>query len=259
MKLMKFAAAAAVILGSQAAAQETLRVGNEGDYPPYSITLPDGTLTGLDPEIVRELCRRVGVTCDIQVMEFSAQLPAIIAGRLDMIGNGMYPRPERMEVTEYLDPHAQIAVGWVVANSMVDEVAPGAFNGMRVGSIEGAAYNEQIVAENPDADLIIYNTQQEVFLDMRAGRVDATYTTELGAAQDMPRVGLSDDYQFVSYQIGGRAEPGNSFALALGMTELRDRMNVALEEMFEDCSYTEIRSEFIAVPGSSREPEHCLQ
>jgi ABC-type amino acid transport substrate-binding protein len=57
---------------------EKLLVGNEGVYPPFSIVASDGTLTGFEPDLAREVCKRMGDDCEFVVMDFKALIPSIL-------------------------------------------------------------------------------------------------------------------------------------------------------------------------------------
>ncbi|MGL4290257.1 MAG: transporter substrate-binding domain-containing protein, partial [Phreatobacter sp.] len=70
---------------SFSAAAEKLVLGNEGSYPPFSMVDPSGRLTGLEPELAREMCRRMNVECEIVVMDFKALIPALLQSKLDAV------------------------------------------------------------------------------------------------------------------------------------------------------------------------------
>ena len=95
-----------------------LLLGNEGTYPPFSILGTDGSLSGLEPDLARAMCERMEAECEIVTMDFSALLPSLISGKIDMIvspahsasrtarGNGIHdsrhPQPGRFRGAEGL-------------------------------------------------------------------------------------------------------------------------------------------------------------
>src|SRR5271167_4343553 len=89
--------AAAVLLVAGAVRAESLKLGNEGTYPPFSILASDGTLTGMEPELAREMCKRLGADCEIVPMDLKALIPAMLQGKLDGITTQLTPTPERRE------------------------------------------------------------------------------------------------------------------------------------------------------------------
>src|SRR5262249_47900415 len=75
-----FGLAAAMLLAFNGSAfsAEKLVLGNEGSYPPFSMVDASGKLTGFEPELAREMCKRMGVECEIVVMDFKGLIPALL-------------------------------------------------------------------------------------------------------------------------------------------------------------------------------------
>ena len=250
----------AMAIATPAVAQDAaLKLGNEGSYPPFSITKPDGTLTGIDVEIAREICRRIGRECEFQTMEFKALLPSLITGKIDMIAGGLSRRPERLDASEFLDPHVLVQDGWLLPAGWGKGITDEDLNGLRIGIIKGAAWIEFMKLQRPSVEIVQYDNLQEIFLDMSAGRIDGAYGPELGLSQVLEGQENADKWTFVPFTFEGRSTAGNSFAVGKGKTALRDQMNAALKTMFEDCTYTKIRSQFTKVKLSSREPDSCIK
>ena len=70
---------------------DKLTFGNEGTYPPFSILDPSGKLTGFEPELAREMCKRMGAECDIVAMDFKALIPSMMQGKLDGVVSQITP------------------------------------------------------------------------------------------------------------------------------------------------------------------------
>src|SRR5690606_8613743 len=115
-------------------------------------------------EVARELCRRTGYECQFQVMEFNAQLPALIAGKVDMIAGGLSRRPERVERTEFLDPHVKVEDGWLLPANWEKGIADEDLAGMRIGIIKGANWIEFAREQRPSVELVQYDGLPEIYL-----------------------------------------------------------------------------------------------
>ena len=61
-KLFTTAMLALAFVGS-ASAQETLRLGTEGAYPPFNFINKDGSVGGFDIDIGNALCKQMKVKC----------------------------------------------------------------------------------------------------------------------------------------------------------------------------------------------------
>ncbi len=54
---------------------EKLRVGVEGNYPPFSMIAPDGKLQGFDIDIANAICAEMKVECTFVQQEFDGSSP----------------------------------------------------------------------------------------------------------------------------------------------------------------------------------------
>ncbi len=62
-----------------------LRVGVEGNYPPFSMIAPDGKLAGFDIDIANAVCAEMKAECTFVQQEFDGIIPALNAKKFDLI------------------------------------------------------------------------------------------------------------------------------------------------------------------------------
>src|SRR5690242_13535382 len=101
-RLMILAGAASLGLGTllgaaSSARAEKLRLGNEGVFPPFSMVDSDGSVKGVEPDLAREMCKRMNVECEIVVMDFKALIPSILQGKFDILISQLLPTQERRD------------------------------------------------------------------------------------------------------------------------------------------------------------------
>jgi len=65
-------------------AENQLRVGTSGDYPPLTAKGPDGKLIGLDPDLAALLAERLGVRLKLVQVPAGRLLKALEAGEVDL-------------------------------------------------------------------------------------------------------------------------------------------------------------------------------
>lgn len=236
---------------------EAMKLGNEGNYPPFSITQADGTLVGLEPDLANALCERLGEECEIQAMEFGGLLPSLVGGKIDMIVSQLFPKPERLEATEFTDPVLNNPESWIVPVSGNDEITPEYLDGKSIGVIKGS-WNLPLIREYaPGATIKQYDNISGIRLDLEAGRLDVGTAGRLAAAVNVISAENGDSYKLIDPVETLAGNEAYSWAVQKGNVELRDRVNEALEGLFADCTYTNIRKQYIPVAASNREPESC--
>lgn len=263
MKFLKLTAAVLVgalpglLAGAATAATLELKMGNEGTYPPFSIVDASGELSGLEPELARELCRRLDATCDIRAMEFKALLPSLISGKIDVIVSQLFPKPERLEKTEFTAPVLANPNSWTVPADWSDAITPDTLDGKTIGTIKGSWYLAAMKSWAKGADIKQYENIEQIRLDLLAGRLDLA----IGGKLNWIRV-LLDAEGGGQWKLVDAAEPlvgteAYSWAVQKGNVELRDKIDAALAEIFADCSYSEIRKRYFSAPTSDQEPAGC--
>ncbi|MGB5556933.1 MAG: transporter substrate-binding domain-containing protein, partial [Paracoccaceae bacterium] len=64
MKKLILTTAALALSASFAMAQDMVRMGTEGAYPPYNFINDAGEIDGFEREVGDELCKRAELTCE---------------------------------------------------------------------------------------------------------------------------------------------------------------------------------------------------
>lgn len=80
-------------------------VGTAGDMPPLNMTVKSGKVVGLEPDLAEYIAAAMGVKLKLKVMPFSELLPALEAGRVDIIISGMTITPKRNLKVAFVGPY----------------------------------------------------------------------------------------------------------------------------------------------------------
>lgn len=83
-----------------------LRFATEGDFPPFDYVRDDVTV-GYDVEIAARFCEKYGYALDVDIMNFSALMPAVQAGKYDFAASGIAVTDERKEMVLFSDPNIE--------------------------------------------------------------------------------------------------------------------------------------------------------
>jgi polar amino acid transport system substrate-binding protein len=80
MKKLILTTAALALAASAALAQDVVRMGTEGAYPPYNFINDNGEVDGYERELGDILCERAGLTCEWVTNEWDSIIPNLTSG-----------------------------------------------------------------------------------------------------------------------------------------------------------------------------------
>jgi arginine/ornithine transport system substrate-binding protein len=241
----------------------TLKLGNEGDYPPFSITQGDGHLTGFEPELARAMCAKMEAECDIQAMDFAALLPSLVAGKLDMIVSQLAPLPERLEKSDFTIGLISNPAVFVVPKTWTAGFDEKSLAGKKIGAIKGSSKEKYLETVLTTATGVFYENIQQIKLDLEAGRLDVGMEGKLTIAYkfltgpDADQWKMSDAPVVRAAEVPSLGDTPQSWAVRKGNKELLQKVDAALNALIADCTYTKIRKRFLPVPTTSAEPAAC--
>jgi arginine/ornithine transport system substrate-binding protein len=165
--------AAATTAWSQASTLR-LRVGFAVGYAPFSEVGSDGQLKGFEVDLANALCARLAMQCVPVIQDFDSLIPALQARKVDVILASLSITPERRQAIAFSTPYYFSPVRMVVRLDSRPDVSPAGMKGKRIG-VERGTIHERLLAEQfTDSQVLRYATQDQAFLDLKAGRLDAT-------------------------------------------------------------------------------------
>ena len=175
---------------------DTVRIGTEGAYPPWNSKDASGNLIGFEVELANELCAIMKHECTIVEQDWDGMIPALLMRKFDAIMAGMSITAERQKTITFSQGYAdEVASLAVMKGSSLERMdTPEGINlslgGSDVSSalktLTGALAGKTVCVqtatihqnflESGDVGKVnvrTYKTQDEVNLDLAAGRCDA--------------------------------------------------------------------------------------
>jgi polar amino acid transport system substrate-binding protein len=96
--------ASAQVLPERIAKTKVIKVVVNQIYPPMEYKDPmTGKMVGFDVDLGDAIAKELGVTLEWQEATFEQLMPALTTGRADMILSGLYDRPARREVADFIN------------------------------------------------------------------------------------------------------------------------------------------------------------
>ncbi|MEO0382419.1 MAG: ABC transporter substrate-binding protein [Pseudomonadota bacterium] len=236
-----------VIAGtSSVAAQDVVRIGTEGAYPPFNYTDSDGNLVGFEIELAAALCEEMNVTCELVAQDWDGIIPALLANRYDAIMASMSITEERMEIVDFSDKYYQTPARFAVRDgSEVTDTSPEALAGMTIGAQSATIHANFLEDVYSESDIRLYPTQDEANLDLAAGRIDLILADSIVLYEWME----TDDGSCCTFVGDAYNDPayfgfGVGAAVRQGEDELRERFNAAIAAVIENGTYQEISDKY---------------
>ena len=241
------AAALAVAAGTASmSAAEELRIGVEGAYPPFSWKEADGSLKGFDIDITFALCEKMSRECTLVEQDWDGMIPALLARKYDAIVASMSITEERKKRVDFTVKYYNTPARFVAVEGSDLDVSPAGLAGKAVGVQRGTTHQCFMEKLFPEADLRLYQTQEEVFLDLAAGRLDAQFSDALQADEGFLKLDAGKGFAFVGdpqYDLECHGE-GAGVALRKGEDELLQAFNAAILAIREDGTYKSINDKY---------------
>src|SRR5580658_7925775 len=72
-------------------------------YPPFVFADAKGESTGIDVDLFRAICDKLGIKAVLTPIEFATILPSVQAGRFDVGIGAFFDTPERRKVVRFID------------------------------------------------------------------------------------------------------------------------------------------------------------
>ena len=175
---------------------DKVRIGTEGAYPPWNAKDSSGNLIGFEVDLAKELCAILKHECTIVEQDWDGMIPALLMRKFDLIMAGMSITEERLKTINFSQGYAdEVASLAVMKGSSLEGMSTpagisltkpnsdakkalktitAALAGKTVCTQTGTIHQNFLESGDVGAVKVrTYKTQDEVNLDLAAGRCDA--------------------------------------------------------------------------------------
>lgn len=225
--------------GDDAAAGETLRVGTLTDAPP-AIYFENGTFTGYDNELLRDIAKRQGLTVEFVGTEFSSLLAGVANGRFD-IGSSTISTTEARKRTVAFTNGYNTEYTTIVTAKGANLTALEAYRGKRLGVVQASVQDDFATNRAPGAEVVRFPDYNAGFAQLRNGTIDGWVVPKDIGRQYLdqnPDVALE-----LGYTVESKETP-SAFAVAKDDRELLDKLNAGLAAAIADGTVARLHERF---------------
>lgn len=195
---------------------KTYVAGIEPSFPPWA-SVAHGQFTGIGPDAVRAIAKQQGFDVTFRSMSFSSLIPALKAGKIDILVTGLTVTPERAKQIDFTLPWWQIKLDVMVPADSRLSAQAALGGGHTVGVQTGTTnydYLKQQTAAGRSIDIKTYEQGTTALQDLLIGRIDAQFLDD-----DTARRFLADNPGRL--KIAGQVSPQPPQVYALGVAHGR--------------------------------------
>jgi putative lysine/arginine/ornithine/histidine/octopine transport system substrate-binding protein len=240
MKKLAIFMAAAMIVSGTAVAADKIRMGTEGAYPPFNQIDPSGKLTGFDVDIGNALCEQMKADCEWVTQDWDGIIPGLLAKKYDTIIASMSITDERKQAVDFSERYYSNSLRYIAKKGSGLDVMnlKGKSVGAQRATIAGQYLEDKLTGT---VDIKLYDTQENAYIDLAAGRTDAVLGDMLV------------NYEWLNSDAGKGFEfVGESFnrsdiigiAVRKGEDDLRMKLNAAIKAIVDNGTYAKINAKY---------------
>jgi polar amino acid transport system substrate-binding protein len=210
-------------------------VGTDATFKPFEFKV-DGKYSGFDIDLVEAVAKELGATkVEYVDTEFKGLIPGLLAKKFDLIVSAMYITDERKQTIAFSDTYFPGGLSIMVKKDNQSIKGIKDLNGKKVAvqiGTKSAKYLEE--PQFKDIKLVKVETNNDMFMEMETGKVDAvvtglpaakTYAKEKGSVTVLPDT-LTEEF----YGYGIRKDD----------QELIKAVNEALKKIKSDGTYDKL-------------------
>lgn len=230
--------------GSSAKNSNKIVVALNAEFPPYEFK-DKGEITGIDPDMVREIGKRLGMEVEFLDIAFDSIIPAIQNNKADIAATGMTVTEDRKQFVNFTDMYQDARQSIIVKDGSSvkskDDLA-----GKVIAVQTGTTGDLYCTDEFGDDKIERYQKILDGVQALVLGKVDACVVDDQVAIECVNKVNsesTNDDKLIILPT--AYVEEHYAMALNKNNTELLDKVNAALREMKEDGTLKTIKEKYI--------------
>jgi len=242
--------AAALAFGGAATA-EPIKIGIAAEpYPPFASPDAAGNWVGWEVDLINAVCAAGAMECVITPVAWEGIIPSLTGGQIDAIMASMSITEERSKTIAFSDKYYNTPT--VIITAKGSGLTPdnagmaGKIIGVQVSTVH-EAYAQKHFTDA--AEIKTYQTTDEGFQDLAAGRIDASQADSIAIDAFL----ASDAGKACCESIGAVADDQAVLGLGVGIgmrkgeDELKAKFNAAIAKVLADGTYDTISKPYFAM------------
>jgi arginine/ornithine transport system substrate-binding protein len=246
MKKLLLALALCTLGATSFAQAKDLRVAIDPTYEPFTYKA-EGKPVGFDVDIANALCEQIKRKCVFVEQGWDSMIPGLMARKYDVIISSMSITEDRQKQIDFTDKYYNTP-SRVVTKKDVKYTGPASIKGKRIGVLKASTQEKYAMGELKPAgvDVVSYEAQDQVYLDIKAGRLDGTVADHVEVTGGFLSKPEGKDYElkgeelFITKYFG----IGAGIGLRKGQDALKGELNAAIKAIRGNGTYKKISDKY---------------
>lgn len=220
-------------------AQEIIKVGIAANYPPFDY-MKHGKIAGFDHDLLEAIAKKAGFKLSWQNMNFSALIPALKTGKINMIISALSNTPKRARSVDFSDTYFLTKNLFIKQKSNESLKGLAELKGKKLG-VQLGSIQEARAKKLKDVQIIPSENIINSVMALKAGKIDAV----LADADTAKGYLEKNKGELVSFLQENDGSKGFAMGFDKGkQKELISKINKALSELKADGQYQELLKKY---------------
>ncbi|MBQ9831049.1 MAG: amino acid ABC transporter substrate-binding protein [Methanocorpusculum sp.] len=220
----------------------------DGEYPPYSYIHETGVPVGFDVESIQWIAEQKGFEVEIAPTAWDGIIPALLAGKIDMVYSGMSITPDRLEKVTFSNPYWEVNQGVVGKAGTTATIADFEAGKLVIGVQRSCSADQWMQDEFgqekydqmvKDGKIKLYDSFPQSMVALEQGLVECVIFDDVNIEDYIKK---ADGFQMI-----GVIETGEVYAVAMRNedTDLHALINEGLAELMASEKWEELKVKYI--------------
>ncbi len=215
----------------------TLVWGTNAEFPPYEYR-EGGEVVGIDADIMDAVAEKLGMTAEVEDMNFDSVIASVQSGKVDVGMAGMTVTEDRKKMVNFTEPYAT-STQVIIVNEGSDIKSKDDLENKRIG-VQLGTTGDIYASDIEGATVERFNKGSETVLALKQDKVDAVVIDNQPAQKF---VEANDGIVILDEPL---TEEEYAIAVNMDNTELLDDINGALAELKESGELQTIIDKYIS-------------
>lgn len=220
-----------------------IRFVTTDDYPPFSFRDAAGQPSGFNVDIARAICNEFAIPCTLQVLPFDEVVKALEEGRADAAIAGIAITPATRQTVDFTDRYFRSPARFAARRgSDMTTITPDGVASRKVAVVAGTAHEAFLRDLFAETTIRSFPTPEAAREALQKGEVDLVFGDGVQLALWLNGTSSNNCCAFVGGPFTESLYFGEGMGIAVkrGNDALRQSLNYALTQLWEEGVYTDL-------------------